>query len=92
MSNTESLNQNIISEFNKLVSFIQQEIDNSNDKKQESVNSFRLKQIKNILNLIKKFPKKITNENIKEFGELPGIGKGTIDRINEILENESKND
>lgn len=87
MSNTESLNQNIISEFNKLVSFIQQEIDNAKDKKQELVNSFRLKQIKNVLNLIKKFPKKITNENIKDFGDLPGVGKGTIDRIKEILEN-----
>ncbi len=87
-SNIESLNQNIISEFEKLVNFIQLEIDNareSKDKKQGLVNSFRQKQIKNALNLIKKFPKKITNENINEFAELPGIGKGTIDRIKEIL-------
>jgi len=85
MSNTQSLNQNIISEFERLISFIQYEIDNAKDKKQGLVNSFRKKQINNALNLIKKFPKKITKENINEFNELPGIGKGTIDRIQEIL-------
>jgi DNA polymerase beta len=85
MSNTQSLNQNIVSEFERLISFIQYEIDNAKDKKQGLVNSFRKKQIKNALNLIKKFPKKITKENINEFNELPGIGKGTIDRIQEIL-------
>lgn len=87
-SNTQSLNQNIVSEFDRLVNFIQQEIDNareSKDKKQGIVNSFRQKQIKNALNLIKKFPKKITNDNINEFAELPGIGKGTVNRIKEIL-------
>ena len=90
MSNIQSLNQNIVSEFERLVNFIQLEIDNareSKDTKQGLVNSFRQKQIKNALNLIKKFPKKITNDNLKEFSELPGIGKGTIDRIKEILKN-----
>ena len=88
MSNIQSLNQNIVSEFERLVNFIQLEIDNareSKDTKQGLVNSFRQKQIKNALNLIKKFPKKITNDNLKEFSELPGIGKGTIDRIKEIV-------
>jgi DNA polymerase/3'-5' exonuclease PolX len=88
--NTESLNQNIILEFEKLVSFIQLEIDNAkknNDKKLNIVNSFRQKQIKNALNIIKKYPKKITEENLGEFNELPGIGKGTINRIKEILKN-----
>lgn len=88
-SSTYYLNQNIISEFERLVHFIQDEIDKSKDpkdKKQKAVNSFRQKQIKNALSLIKKFPKKITNENINEFSKLPGIGKGTINRIKEILE------
>lgn len=90
MSNNQSLNQTIISEFERLVSFIQQEIDDSkesNDKKQATVNTFRQKQIKNALTTIKKFPKKITADNLAEFSELPGIGKGTIDRIKEILKN-----
>ena len=84
-----SLNQTIVDEFQRLVSFIQLEIDKakeSNDKKLSVVNTFRQKQIKNALNIIKKFPKKITKENVNELGELPGIGKGTIDRVNEILD------
>jgi len=89
-SNNQSLNQNIVSEFERLVSFIQLEIDNARemkDKKLGLVNSFRQKQIKNALTTIKKYPKKITNENLKEFAEFPGIGKGTVDRIKEILKN-----
>jgi DNA polymerase/3'-5' exonuclease PolX len=82
-------NQNniIISEFEKLISFIQKEIDNSQDIKTKTANTFRLRQTKNILYTIKKFPKKITKDTLDEFSELPGIGKGTIDRIKEILTN-----
>jgi DNA polymerase/3'-5' exonuclease PolX len=88
MSNTESLNTNIISEFQKLVNFVQIEIDNAKnakDAKLVTANTFRMKNIKNALAIIKKFPKKITNDNLDEFGQLPGIGKGTIDRIKEII-------
>lgn len=82
-------NQNniIISEFEKLVSFIQKEIDFSQDTKTKTANTFRLRQTKNALNIIKKYPKKISKDTIEDFSELPGIGKGTIDRINEILTN-----
>ena len=89
-SNTQSLNQNIVTEFEKLVSFVQLEIDlaKKNKNQKESIaNSFRLKQIKNALGTIKKYPKKLTKDNLSDFSELPGIGKGTIDRITEILEN-----
>lgn len=85
-----SLNQNIINEFEKLIKFIQFEIDqakNMKDVKATTSNSFRIKQSKNILAIIKKFPKELTLVNLKEFDELPGIGKGTIDRIKEILNN-----
>lgn len=88
MSNTESLNTNIINEFEKLVNFVQIEIDDARtkkDQKQAIANSFRMKQIKNALSIIKKYPKKITLDNLSEFGELPGIGKGTIERITEII-------
>lgn len=83
------MNQNIINEFEKLVNFVQLEIDKSKEKKNQKeviANTFRLKQIKNALETIKKYPKKITVDNLKDFSELPGIGKGTIDRITEILE------
>ena len=59
-SNTQSLNQNIVSEFEKLVSFVQLEIDQAKERKNQKeavANSFRLKQIKNALATIKKYPK-----------------------------------
>lgn len=80
-----SENNNIIAEFEKLVSYIQYELDNSSDTKTKTANGFRLRQTKNVLNIIKKYPKKITLDTINEFAEFPGIGKGTIDRIKEIL-------
>ena len=85
------MNQNIINEFEKLVNFVQFEIDKSKEKKNQKeviANTFRLKQIKNALGTIKKYPKILTVDNLNEFSELPGIGKGTIDRINEILQND----
>jgi DNA polymerase/3'-5' exonuclease PolX len=82
-----SINQNIINEFEKLIKFIQYEIDQSKSKeiKTKTANTFRIKQSKNILAIIKKYSEEITLDNLKEFGELPGIGKGTLDRIKEIL-------
>jgi DNA polymerase/3'-5' exonuclease PolX len=44
-----------------------------------------LRQTKNSLSIIKKYPKTINNDTIDDFKELPGIGRGTIDRIKEIL-------
>jgi DNA polymerase/3'-5' exonuclease PolX len=79
-------NEIIINEFEKLVKFIQFEIDHSKNVKDKTSNTFRIKQNKNILAIIKKYPHKITLDNLKTFGELPGIGKGTLDRIKEILE------
>lgn len=88
MSNTESLNISIIKEFDKLVKLIQIEIDQAREKKDIKVataNTFRLKNTKNALAIIKKYPKKITLNNLDEFAQLPGIGKGTMDRIKEII-------
>ena len=82
------INQTIISEYEKLIKFIQIEIDLAKQKKDVKLitsNTFRLKQNKNILVIIKKYPNKLTLDNIKEFSDLPGVGKGTIDRIKEIL-------
>ncbi len=89
MSNTQSLNQNIVGEFEKLVNFVQLEIDQAKENKNQkeaTANTFRLKQIKNALATIKKYPKKLSKDNLDDFAELPGIGKGTIDRIKEILD------
>ena len=80
-----SLNQNIIDQFDKLVRFIQTEIDKSTNIKDKTSNIFRFKQTKQILAIIKKYKYEITFNNLKEFSELQGIGKGTITRIKEIL-------
>ena len=88
--NTQSLNLKIINEFEKLINFVQHEIDQAKENKNQKeaiANSFRLKQIKNALSTIKKYPKMLTKDNLSDFSEFPGIGKGTIDRITEILEN-----
>jgi hypothetical protein len=74
-------NENIILEFKKLIAFI-----NEKSSKDEKSTLFRLKQLKNILLILKKYPKKITLDELSELKELPGIGKGSIDRIKEILQ------
>ena len=82
------LNITIIQEFEKFVNFIQNEIDiakTNKDTKKAVANTFRLKQIKNALSIIKKYPKELSIETLKEFSQFQGIGKGTIDRIKEII-------
>jgi DNA polymerase/3'-5' exonuclease PolX len=73
-------NNKIIKEFDKLVDYIKENKDEPN-------NLFRLKSAKLVVSILKKYPKKITLENLDEFNEIKGIGKGTIDRVREILEN-----
>ena len=73
-------NNKIIKEFDKLVDYIKEHKDEPN-------NVFRLKSAKLVVSILKKYPKKITLENLDEFNEIQGIGKGTIDRVREILEN-----
>ena len=84
------MNTIIINEFERLLSFIGEEIDklqSLKDLKKVTSNQFRLRQIKNVLALLKKYPIKITLKNYKDLQEIQGIGKGSIDRIKEILEN-----
>jgi DNA polymerase beta len=79
------INSNIIIEFEKLVNFIQQHIESLTDTELITLNTFRLKQIKNALIIIKNYNTEITIDNIKEFGQIQGIGKGTFNRIKEII-------
>jgi DNA polymerase/3'-5' exonuclease PolX len=78
-------NNKLILEFERLIAFVQKELDCMTDPKIKTANTFRLKQIRTAYLTIKKYSKQITIENLKEFGELPGIGSGTINRIKEIL-------
>jgi DNA polymerase/3'-5' exonuclease PolX len=82
------MNTNILEEFNRLIAFIQEDIDKLTAEKNVkalTANQFRLKQIKNVYNILKNYPNKITINNYMELKEINGIGKGTIDRIKEIL-------
>ena len=84
------MNKVIIDEFEKLVSFTQKILTTSMEEKNQkeiTANNFRLKNIKNALTIIKKYPYELTLENLNDFSQLNGIGKGTIDRIKEILKN-----
>ena len=76
-------NQKIINEFIKLIKQIKYEMDLAKNKKEELGQSYRLLTIQKVIKILEKYPEKITNgEQLKD---LDGIGKGTINRINEII-------
>lgn len=83
------MNNNIINEFTKLISFVEykiKELKKENNKKEITINNFRLRQLKLILNVLRNHTEKITIDNYKELIKIEGIGKSTIERIKEILE------
>jgi len=82
------MNTDIINEFEKLISFISEEIDkfySLKDFKKVTSNQFRLRQFKNVLSILKKHPDKITLDNYMQLQKKSGIGKGSLNRIKEIL-------
>lgn len=82
------MNHQIVEQFSLLLKQIEAEYLNAqveNNTKEIQSNSFRLASIKKTINIIKKLDFKITKGN-DLFG-IPGIGKGTINRIDEILTN-----
>lgn len=84
------MNNNIISEFKRLSSFIQDELDKlilGKNQKEITSNQFRLRQTNNVLNILKNYSEKITIKNYEELKNINGIGQGTINRIHEILLN-----
>lgn len=72
-----SKNQYIVIEFVKLINQIKYEIDKFNG------NPFRLQKIRQSLNVILNYPKEIKRGS--DLSDFKGIGKGTIDRIDEII-------
>lgn len=76
-------NKNIVAIFEKLIRHIKVQIDISPTTKDLTRNTFRLKQIQNALDVIKKYPDRIkSGEQLKD---LRYIGPGTVRRINEII-------
>lgn len=83
------MNTNIINEFTKLIYSVEykiKELKKENNKKEITINNFRLRQLKSVLNVLRNYTEKITIDNYTELIKLEGIGKGTIERIKEILE------
>lgn len=76
-------NEKIIKELNKLIEQIKYYIDNTKDKKEQISYIFRLKQIKNLVNIVKNYSKEIKSGS--ELENIKGVGKGSISRIDEIL-------
>ena len=84
------MNSLIISEFERYISFIQNEQDTLKQEqkmKEYTQNTFRLKQIDRVISLLKKYPSKITLDNYKELESIDGIGKSSLEKIKDILEN-----
>ena len=81
------MNRVIIEQFNLLAKQIQDEMYAAkidNNIKEMNMHKFRLKNVKRVINIIKYFEEEITD--IKQLKGLPGVGKGTIQRIQEILD------
>ena len=76
-------NTNIINQFKLLIKLIQFDIDNATDKKEKVKHGFRLASIKKALKVITEYNKEIKSAD--QLKDLPGIGKGTAQRIDEIL-------
>lgn len=77
------LNQLIIDNFKKLIKLIEIENNNIIDSKEKSINSFKIQSLKRSLKIIMNYQTRITQGN--DLSYLKGIGKGTINRIDEIL-------
>lgn len=83
-------NELIISEFKRLVEFTKNRIDEfKKDKKIKEANNlnFKIRIFNNVISSVKSYPDKITLDNYKELSNIQGIGKGSIDRVKEILTN-----
>ena len=80
------MNKEIIDEFNALAKQIKAEYLNAqieHDIKEMTMHEFRLRTVKKILGILKKIDFEITSS--ADLKDIPGIGKGTNRRIDEIL-------
>lgn len=83
------MNKHIIDQFKLLINSIKEELINArknNINKDIIKNSFRLKYMSNFLNIIKNIDFKLTLDNYIKLKDFKGVGKGSLDRVKEILE------
>jgi len=86
--NNNEYNIVIIQLFEKLVDLLKKTNKLETDKKQKTINNFRIRNLDNALLVLSGLDYEITLNNVYDL-KLPGIGKGTISRIVEILENDN---
>ena len=82
------MNTILITQFERLIAFIREEADEFQQKKElkkVQVNQFRIKQLAVVLSILKKYPKEIKLDNVDDLKDISGIGKGSLERIKEIL-------
>lgn len=83
------MNNNLIKIFKRLIEFTKDKIDDykkNKDMKNATQLSFKMKIFNNVLNILKTYNKEITLDNYNDLKDIQGIGKGSLDRIKEILE------
>jgi len=81
-----TFNQRIVDNFNTLITYIKKINKLETDSKIKKINNFRIKHLTHSADVIASLPFKLTLNNLKDF-QAPGIGKGTIERIKDILLN-----
>ena len=80
---TNPKNKWLIDEFDKLKKQIRYDIDHTGDRKKRLVHSFRLQAIDKVIAVLLEFEDEITSS--AQLKGIKGIGKGTMERIDEIL-------
>ena len=77
------INKLIIDLLSELINYIKEDNNYPISNKDKTINNFRIKNLNNIVNIIKNYPNKIkSSEQLKD---IKGIGKNTLKRIDEIL-------
>ena len=81
-----SLNEPLINEFDLLIKHLEYQLNNKEIPKDDiQKTQFKIRHFKNALKVIKYFPDRITTS--KDLEGIKGIGKGTMSRVDEILQN-----
>jgi len=82
------MNEKIISEFIKLINFVNYKLDKfKEDKDLDNIKiyTFKIRQLRNILYIIKKYPYEFKLETFTKDFKIPGMGEKSINRIIEII-------
>lgn len=84
----DDYNSTIITIFEKLIDLIKKASKLEIDRKKKIIDNFRIKNLLNAVNVLSGLDYDLTLDNVNDL-KLPGIGKGTIARIVEILETDN---